>query len=89
MPFKSDKRMFLNADKSAVVDADSPDAAFLFVAEGQTVSDEDAEKYGLEAPAEADADEAEGDEGEADTKAESKPRATKAMAKAKATKARK
>jgi hypothetical protein len=89
MPFKSDRRLFHTADKSRVVEADSPDAAYLFVSEGQTVSDEDAERFGLEAPDAG--DEAEGDETEesADAKAASKPRTTKALAKPKATKARK
>lgn len=87
MPFKSDKRLYQTADRSRLVEESDPDAAFLFVAEGQTVSDEDAERYGLEAPAEA--PEREAGEDEADTKAESKPAATKAQAKAKSTKARK
>jgi len=48
--FVSDRKLFLNADKSAVVDEDSPDAAFVLVGEGGTVSHEDAERYGLTAP---------------------------------------
>lgn len=51
--FTSDRRIYLNTDKSAVVDEDSPDAAFLLVAEGGVVSEEDAKKYGLKAPAKA------------------------------------
>jgi hypothetical protein len=51
--FVSDKKLFLNADKSAVVDEDSPDAAFVLVGEGGTVSHEDAERYGLTAPSNA------------------------------------
>lgn len=50
MPFRSDKRLYVNADKSKVVEEDSPEAAFLLVGEGGTVSDEDAKKYGLKAP---------------------------------------
>ncbi len=40
-------RLWLNADKTKVVKDGDPDAAFLFVVEGDTVSDEDAERYGL------------------------------------------
>lgn len=40
-------RIFVNADKSKVVDEGSPEAAFLLVGEGGEVSDEDIEKYGL------------------------------------------
>lgn len=48
--FVSDRRIYLNADKSAAVNEDSPDAAFLLAAEGGVVSDEDVKKYGLKAP---------------------------------------
>lgn len=87
MPFKSDKRLYQTADRSRLVEESDPDAAFLFVAEGQTVGDEDAERYGLEAPAETEG----GDEGEddGDTKAEDAPARTKAQAKPAKTKARK
>lgn len=49
--FQSDKEMCLNADKSAVVDCDSPEARFVLVGVGGTVSAEDAERLGLSAPA--------------------------------------
>jgi hypothetical protein len=44
---KATKRLFVNADKSKIVEEGSADAAFLLVGEGQEISDEDAEKYGL------------------------------------------
>lgn len=44
--FVSDKRLYLNADRSKVVE-EGPDAAYLLVGEGGMVSAEDAEKYGL------------------------------------------
>lgn len=44
---KSDRRIYLNADKSKVVEGDSPEAAHLFAVEGDDVSDEDAKRYGL------------------------------------------
>lgn len=82
MPFKTDKRLWLNADKSRIVEDGDPDAAFLAYGPGQMVSDEDIERYGLEAPAEVEAEaESGGDEGDAATKAEAKPRATKAQTK--------
>jgi hypothetical protein len=60
MPFKSDKRLYVNADRSKIVEEDSPEAAYLLVGEGGQVSDEDAKKYGLKAPkAEAKAEEPE------------------------------
>ena len=43
----SDRRIYLNADKSKVVEGDSPEAAHLFAVEGDDVSDEDAKRYGL------------------------------------------
>lgn len=85
MPFKSDKRLYHTADKSRLVEESDPEAAFLFVASGQTVSDEDAKKYGLEAPAAPAEPKANDDDAEA--KADAKPAATKAEAKAPATKA--
>jgi hypothetical protein len=48
--FRSDKRLYVNADKSKVVEEDSPDAAYLLVGKGGTVSDDDAKKYNLSAP---------------------------------------
>ncbi len=45
--FVSDKRIYLNADRSAVVGEDSDQAAFLLAGEGAEVSEEDAKKYGL------------------------------------------
>lgn len=64
MVYVSDKRLHVNSDKSKVVPEDHPDAAYLLVAEGGELSDEEAAKYGL-------------DKGK---KAESKPAENKAEA---------
>jgi hypothetical protein len=58
VPFRSDKRLYVNADKSKVVDEDSPEAAYLLVGAGGSVSDEDAKKYGLKKQAKAEEPEA-------------------------------
>lgn len=55
MPFQSDKRLYLTADKSQVVEEGDASAAYLFVNEGGEVTDEDANRYGLKAPRQADA----------------------------------
>lgn len=47
MPFKSDRDIYLNADKSAVVEEGDPDAAFLLVGAGSEIDDTEAAKYGL------------------------------------------
>lgn len=47
MPYVSDKRLYVNKDKSRVVEESDPEAAYLLVAEGSELSDADAEKYGL------------------------------------------
>lgn len=47
MPFTSDRRIWLTADKSKVVEDGDPAAAFLLVGEGGQLSDEEAEQYGL------------------------------------------
>lgn len=47
MPYTSDRRIWLNADKTKVVEDGSADAAFLLVGEGGQLSDEEAEQYGL------------------------------------------
>jgi hypothetical protein len=39
--------LYLNADKSKIVPENSPEAAYLLVSRGGTLSDEDAERYGL------------------------------------------
>lgn len=44
---RADQRYYLNADKSRVVDGDSPEAAHLLAAEGDDISTEDAKRYGL------------------------------------------
>lgn len=45
--FISDKRLFLTADRSRVVEENDPAAAHLLVGAGGTVSQADAERYGL------------------------------------------
>lgn len=45
--FTSTKRLYLNADKSKVVEEGSAEAAFLLVAAGAEIPLEEAEKYGL------------------------------------------
>jgi hypothetical protein len=51
------KMLFLNADKSKVVE-EGPDAAWVLVGPDGEVSDEDAERYGLTKAAEKAADKA-------------------------------
>ena len=46
--FKSDRRLFLNGDKSRVVEAADKGAAWLFVPVGRVFPEADAEAYGLE-----------------------------------------
>lgn len=43
----ADKTYYLNADKTAIVEEGSPDAAWLLVAEGGEIAQEEADKYGL------------------------------------------
>lgn len=52
--FVTKERICVNADMSAVVPCDSPQAAFQLVPAGGMVSAEDARKYGLSSPAEPD-----------------------------------
>jgi hypothetical protein len=47
MAYTSKERVCLNADKSAVVDCESEEAAYVLVGEGGTISDEEARQYGL------------------------------------------
>lgn len=44
---KADKRYYLTADRSRVVDEADPEAAVLLAAEGDDISDEDARRLGL------------------------------------------
>jgi hypothetical protein len=50
MPFRTDRRLYLNADRSKVVEENDPEAAYLYLGKGHQVSDADAEKYGLKPP---------------------------------------
>lgn len=74
MPFKSDKRLYVNADRSKIVEEDSPEAAYLLVGAGGQVSDEDAKKYGLKEPKPA-AKAAEAESKQVDAPPENKARA--------------
>lgn len=62
MTYTSDKRLYLNADRSKVVEEGSPDAAYLLAGEGGEVSDEEAKRYGLKAPTKAQAAAADAEE---------------------------
>ena len=54
MPFKADRRLYHNADKTRVVEEGDPEAAFLYLAEGQTAPLAEARGYGLVAGDEPD-----------------------------------
>jgi hypothetical protein len=69
MPFRAGKRLYVNADKSKVVEEDSPEAAYLLVGAGGTVTDEMAKQYGLKEPKRTEVTEVKVEE---DDKAESK-----------------
>lgn len=43
----ADKRYYVTADRSRVVDEDDPEAAALLAAEGDDIADADVERYGL------------------------------------------
>lgn len=47
MAFKADRRIWLNADRSEVVEEGAADAAFLLAAEGDVVEDELVKSLGL------------------------------------------
>ena len=47
MPYLSDRRLYLTADKRTVVEHGDTRAAFLLAGEGGLISDTDAERYGL------------------------------------------
>ncbi len=44
---KADRRLYLTADRSEVVEEGDPKAAFLFATPGSEISDADAKRYGL------------------------------------------
>lgn len=47
MAYISDRRLYLNADKSRVVEEGDPDASFLLVGEGGQLPDDEALQWGL------------------------------------------
>lgn len=53
MSFVADRRLWLTADQESVVEDGDPAAAFLFVSEGDEVSAEDVERFGLKRAAKA------------------------------------
>jgi hypothetical protein len=48
--YKAEKRLYVNADRSKVVEEDSGEAVFLLAAEGAELTDEEVKRYGLGAP---------------------------------------
>lgn len=70
MAYTAKKRLYLNADRTKLVEEGSPDAAFLLAAEGAEVPDAEAKRYGLTGGSKASADE---DEKTADAKARKAP----------------
>lgn len=81
---RADHHIYVNADRSRVVEEHDPDAAFLLAAAGDDVSAEDVKRYGLNASKAKAADE-ESDESpkagaEAESKAMQSPPANKAQA---------
>lgn len=89
MPFKSDKALFLNADRTEVVEEGSPDAAFLLVGAGSSLDDNEAAKYGLKNSSKAEdkavaaPDEDKADDGEVAADDAKPAKATKAAKKSK------
>lgn len=49
----AERRLYLTADESEVVEEGDARAAFLFVTPGKEISDADVERYGLKAPKKA------------------------------------
>lgn len=45
--YRSDRKLWLTADRERVVEDGSSEAAFLFAGEGDEITVEDAERYGL------------------------------------------
>lgn len=86
---RADKRYYLNADRSRVVDEHSPDAAYLLAAEGDDITNEDVKRYGLGARKQAEEKpepEAKSEETPAETKMQPAPPENKAVPAPKATK---
>lgn len=54
-PFAAETRLYLNADKSAVVAEDSPEATYLLAPVGGYVAPEEVKRYGLKDSGSADA----------------------------------
>lgn len=69
----ADRKLFLNADKTRVVEEDDPDAAFLLAAEGGEIPEEYRRLPGVKR------EEPEEDTSEPDTKAITAPPANKAL----------
>lgn len=47
MPYISPRRLYLNADKTCIVEEGDPAAAYVLAGAGGVLSDADAERYGL------------------------------------------
>jgi hypothetical protein len=67
MPYTADRRLFLNADKSAVVEEGDASAAFLLAAPGDELTDDEAKQYGLKSKGKAEDKQAAPAEDKADT----------------------
>lgn len=72
MAYTADRNIYLNADRSKVVEEDSPDAAFLLVAEGSELSDEEAAEYGLKSSRKAEDKQADASEDKSASKSRKK-----------------
>jgi hypothetical protein len=75
---RSDRRYYLNADRSKIVEEGSSEAAYLLAAEGADIPTEDARRYKLGRYADDEASVAQ--DVAADAKAEEKPADAKAVA---------
>lgn len=47
MPYQSDRRLYVTADRATLVEHGDARAAFLLVGKGGLLSDDDAQRYGL------------------------------------------
>jgi hypothetical protein len=80
---RADHHIYVNADRSRVVEENDPDAAFLLAAAGDDVSADDVKRYCLNAPKAKAADEeavAPKAESQTESKAVQSPPANKAQA---------
>jgi len=86
-PFISDRRIYLNADKTKVLEHDDPEARWLLAGEGVEVDAETVKQYNLK-HLDAPAEDAPTEDAAPEGKAEAAPQANKAVSKAPANKAK-